>query len=196
MSVEPGCVVVGAGLAAAHVVQTLREKGYGEPITLVGQERERPYERPALSKEYLQGKLDADALYVHGEGWYAEHDIDTAFGRAATSIDRRGARVLLDSGEPIGYRHLVLATGSSPRTPDLPGIDLAGTYTLRTREDSDAIRAGLTERRRVVVIGAGWIGLEVAAAARHHGNAVTVVEPQPTPLHAVLGAEMGQVFAR
>lgn len=195
MTEDPGCVVVGAGQAGAHVVQTLREEGYGESITLVGRETERPYERPPLSKEYLQGKADASSLYVHEQGWYAAHDVDTAFGETVASIDRGGSRVLLASGDSVGYRHLVIATGSIPRTPDVPGTALAGARTLRSREQSDTIRSELATAGRVVVIGAGWIGLEVAAAARAAGREVTVLEYAQQPLRNALGEELGRYFA-
>ncbi|MEU8118030.1 FAD-dependent oxidoreductase [Spirillospora sp. NPDC049024] len=195
MAADPGCVVIGAGLAAANVAQTLREQGFDEPITLIGDERERPYERPALSKGYLQGKTEASSLYVHGENWYADHGIDTRFGEAAVSIDRIGRQVRLASGDSVAFRKLVITTGSSPRVLDIPGTGLAGVHTLRRIGDGDALRAALDEGGRWVVIGGGWIGLEVAAAARAAGREVTVLEYAPLPLQRVLGDRLGRYFA-
>jgi len=194
---EPGrgCVVVGAGLAAAHVVQTLRDGGYSDPVHLIGEESERPYERPALSKSYLQGKKEAAGLYVHDEAWYGEHQIDTHFGERVSSIDRSARQVTLASGGTLGYAHLVLATGAWPRQLNVPGTDLAGVHYLRTRSDSDALRAALANGHEAVIIGGGWIGLEVAAAARIAGLGVTLLEAAPLPLLGVLGEEMGRYFA-
>jgi 3-phenylpropionate/trans-cinnamate dioxygenase ferredoxin reductase subunit len=192
---EPGVVVVGAGLTAAHVAETLREKGYGEPITLVGDEPDRPYERPGLSKGYLQGNDSAESLYVHEAGWYGEHGVETRFGEAATGIDVVARRVTLGSGEALAYRHLVLATGATPRLLPLAGIDLPGVHTLRRRPDSDAIHAAFKPGARIVVLGGGWIGLEVAAAAKQAGCDVTVLEAAPLPLQRVLGDRLAAHFA-
>ena len=190
-------VVVGAGLAGAKAAETLREEGFDGPVVLVGAEPERPYERPPLSKQYLLGRADRDSAFVHDAGWYAEHDVELRTGVRATRLDPAAHRLTLDTGEELGYARLLLATGASPRRLPVPGADLDGVRYLRTLADADRLRTDLAGGgRRVVVVGAGWIGLEVAAAARSHGNTVTVVEPQPTPLHAVLGAEMGRVFAR
>jgi 3-phenylpropionate/trans-cinnamate dioxygenase ferredoxin reductase subunit len=190
-------VIVGAGLAGAKAAETLREEGFDGPVVLVGEESERPYERPPFSKGYLLGSAERDSAYVHDAGWYAEHDVDLRTGVRATRIDPAERRVELDTGEQLGYRRLLLATGASPRRLAVPGADQAGVRYLRTAADSDQLVADLSgEWRQVVVVGAGWIGLEVAAAARTRGHAVTVVEPRPTPLHAVLGEAMGQLFAR
>ena len=190
-------VVVGAGLAGAKAAETLREEGFDGPVVLVGAEPEPPYERPPLSKQYLLGRADRDSAFVHDAGWYAEHDVELRTGVRATRLDPAAHRLTLDTGEELGYARLLLATGASPRRLPVPGADLDGVRYLRTLADADRLRTDLAGGgRRVVVVGAGWIGLEVAAAARSHGNTVTVVEPQPTPLHAVLGAEMGRVFAR
>lgn len=192
---EPGVVVVGAGLAAAHVVETLREKGYGETVTLVGDEPDRPYERPGLSKGYLQGNDSAESLFVHEPGWYDAHQVDTRFGEAATGIDVVARRVTLASGEALPYRHLVLATGATPRLLPLAGIDLPGVHTLRRRADSDAIHAAFKPGARVVILGGGWIGLEVAAAAKQAGCEVVVLEAAPLPLQRVLGDTLATYFA-
>lgn len=197
MPIQDPFVVVGAGLAGAKAAETLREEGFDGPVVLVGAEPEPPYERPPLSKQYLLGRADRDSAFVHDAGWYAEHDVELRTGVRATRLDPAAHRLTLDTGEELGYARLLLATGASPRRLPVPGADLDGVRYLRTLADADRLRTDLAGGgRRVVVVGAGWIGLEVAAAARSHGNTVTVVEPQPTPLHAVLGAEMGRVFAR
>jgi 3-phenylpropionate/trans-cinnamate dioxygenase ferredoxin reductase subunit len=190
-------VIVGGGLAGAKAAETLRVEGYDGPLVLVAAEPENPYERPPLSKGYLLGKDEREKARVHDDGWYAAHDVDLRTGVQATGLDVAGHRVTLDTGEELAYARLLIATGSSARRLPVPGADLDGVRYLRTLPDADRLLADLSDGgRNVVIVGAGWIGLEVAAAARHHGNQVTVVEPQPTPLHAVLGAEMGQVFAR
>jgi 3-phenylpropionate/trans-cinnamate dioxygenase ferredoxin reductase component len=186
-----GLVVVGAGLAAATTITTLREHGYPEPITLIGDEGELPYERPGLSKDYLQDKTKADELYVHEAAWYA--GVDLRLGDRAAAIDREGRTVRLDTGDRVRYGHLLIATGARPRALDIPGADRA--HTLRTRADSDRLRDALVADERWVVIGAGWIGLEVAAAARSAGHPVTVLEYGPLPLHRVLGDGLARHFA-
>ncbi|HET7683769.1 MAG TPA: FAD-dependent oxidoreductase [Marmoricola sp.] len=192
---EPGLVVVGAGLAAANVVTTIREAGDSRPITLVGDEGERPYERPALSKEVLLGKAEADSVYVHDEQWYADQRVDTHLDDAAVGFDPVNRTVRLQSGESLHYADLVLATGARPRMLPLDGIGLAGVHTLRRIADSLALRSAFTEGTRVVVIGAGWIGLEVAAAARQSGADVTVLEYAEVPLRAAMGDQLGSYFA-
>jgi 3-phenylpropionate/trans-cinnamate dioxygenase ferredoxin reductase component len=192
VSTDTGTVLVGAGLAAAHAVETLRERGYAEPVTLIGDEAELPYERPALSKSYLQGK--SGELQVHDARWYAEHNVDVRTGTRAVGIDRDARRVLLDGADPVGYEHLVLATGARPRTLGLPGADLPGVHTLRTRADSDRLRDALARDERWVIVGAGWIGLEVAAAARGAGRVVTALEHAPLPLQRVLGDRIARYF--
>lgn len=190
---QRGCVVVGAGLAAATTIQTLREEGFDDPIILIGEEVDRPYERPPLSKEYLQGRTDLADLYVHPSGWYNDHEVDTRFGQRAMGIDRNTSVVYLRAGEAVGYQQLVLTTGSSPRTLNLPGTELAGIHTLRTISDANTI---LTPGRRLVIIGAGWIGLEIAAAARMADCQVTVLEAATVPLRNVLGQRLGEYFAQ
>jgi 3-phenylpropionate/trans-cinnamate dioxygenase ferredoxin reductase subunit len=197
MAVEDTMVVVGGGLAGAKAAETLREEGFGGRLVLVAEEPERPYERPPLSKDYLNGSKERDVIYVHAADWYAEHDVELRSGVRAVALDPAAHEVELDDGQRLGYRALLLATGAAPRRLPVPGADLEGVHYLRTAADSDELRAALAAGdRSVVVVGAGWIGLEVAAAARSYGNAVTVVEPQPQPLRAVLGDEIGAVFAR
>jgi 3-phenylpropionate/trans-cinnamate dioxygenase ferredoxin reductase subunit len=190
-------VIVGGGLAGAKAAETLRGEGYDGPLVLVAAEPENPYERPPLSKGYLLGTAEREKARVLDADWYATNDVDLRTGVPVTGLDPAAHRVTLGTGEELPYGKLLLATGSSPRRLPIPGTDLDGVRYLRTLPDSDRLLADLSGGgRNVVIVGAGWIGLEVAAAARHHGNAVTIVEPQPTPLHAVLGAEMGDVFAR
>jgi 3-phenylpropionate/trans-cinnamate dioxygenase ferredoxin reductase subunit len=197
MAEQDPMVVVGGGLAGAKAVETLRTEGFDGPVVLVSAERERPYERPALSKEYLGGKSERDALYVHPEAWYDENRVELLRGVTATRLDPAGHTVELDDGRTLGYRSLLLATGAEPRRLPRPGGDLDGVLTLRTTADSDRLREALgVGGMRLVVVGAGWIGLEVAAAARGYGDDVVVVEPQAHPLLQALGAEMGEVFAR
>ncbi|HEV7187356.1 MAG TPA: FAD-dependent oxidoreductase [Blastococcus sp.] len=190
-------VIVGGGLAGAKAAETLRAEGFDGAVVLVAGEPEVPYERPPLSKEYLLGKGDREGPRVHPRAWYGENDVDLRIGVRAAQLDAAGHRLTLDTGEQLPYARLLLATGSSARRIPVPGADLDGVRYLRTFADADRLLADFSGGgKRVVIIGAGWIGLEVAAAARHHGNDVTIVEPQPTPLHAVLGPEMGRVFAR
>jgi 3-phenylpropionate/trans-cinnamate dioxygenase ferredoxin reductase subunit len=189
-------VVIGGGLAGAKAAETLRTQGFEGGIVLVAEEPEVPYERPPLSKGYLLGNDERENARVHDTGWYAEHGVDLRTGVRAVALDPGAHRVELDSGETLDYAKLLLATGSSPRRLPVPGADLDGVRYLRTLPDSDRLLADLREGgRRLVVVGAGWIGLEVTAAARGYGNDVTVVEPQPTPLFQALGPEMGEVFA-
>ena len=190
-------VIVGGGLAGGKAVDTLRAEGFDGPVVLVTAEPERPYERPPLSKGYLLDNDPRDVIYVHDAGWYGEHDVDLRLSTRAVRLDPSAHRLELDSGESLHYGRLLLATGAEPRRLRIPGAELAGQYYLRTAADSDRLKEALVEGgRRVVVVGGGWIGLEVAAAARTHGNDVTIIEPEATPLHRVLGPEMGEVFAR
>lgn len=195
MTETSGIVVVGAGLAAAKAIETLREEGYEGAITLIGDEAERPYERPALSKDYLQGKMSSEDLFVHPEGWYADHQVDTRFGDAAVSIDREARNVTLASGDAVPYGQLLLTTGSRPNALKIPGADLAGVFSLRRIDDSDQIRAAFAKAKNLVVIGAGWIGLETAATARAADLEVTVLEYAALPLQRVLGDKLATYFA-
>jgi len=197
MPAQEPFVIVGGGLAGAKAAETLRAEGFDGGMVLVGAEPEQPYERPPLSKGYLLGTAPRDGALVHDKDWYAQNGVDLRTGIRVTRLDVAAHRLGLETGEELGYGKLLLATGSSARRLPVPGAGLDGVRYLRTLADADRLLADLTGGgRRVVIVGAGWIGLEVAAAARHHGNAVTVVEPQQTPLHAMLGAEMGSVFAR
>ncbi len=196
MSAQSTQVIVGASLAGAKAAESLRGTGFDGRVVLVGEEDVRPYERPPLSKELLKGDKGREKVFVHDEGWYAEHDVELRLGTRATGLDRKAQVVELSDGERLDYDAVLLATGSSPRRLDIPGSDLGGIAYLRSLADAESLRDMLAKKGALVVVGGGWIGLEVAAAARHHGCSVTLIEPQPTPLHAVLGAEVGEVFAR
>jgi NADPH-dependent 2,4-dienoyl-CoA reductase/sulfur reductase-like enzyme len=196
---EPSYVIIGASLAGAKAAETLRADGFTGHVVLLGSELELPYERPPLSKGYLLGKADKSTIYVHDEHWYPGHHVDLQLGVTARAIDRGAKRVELASGGSIGYDRLLLAMGAHPRRLNLPGDDLDGVHYLRTAADSEALATAMAvppgEETHVVILGAGWIGLEVAAAAREKGCAVTVLEPEPTALHRQLGPELGDFFA-
>ncbi len=195
MSTDNGYVIVGASLAGANAAQALRAEGYSGSLTLIGAEQDRPYERPPLSKDFLMGKTGRDKLFVHPAEWYGEHDVELRLGTTVTALDPGAHQISLAGGERLGYGRLLLATGAAPRRIDVPGADLDGVYYLRTVGDSERIRAAFAQAGRVVVIGAGWIGLEAAAAAREAGRAVTVLETAELPLLRVLGREVAEVFA-
>jgi 3-phenylpropionate/trans-cinnamate dioxygenase ferredoxin reductase subunit len=188
-------VIVGAGLAGAKAAETLREQGFTGRVVLLGSEPERPYERPPLSKGLLLGTAERDSVHVHGAGWYAHHDVELRTNTRVSALDRAAHRVRLADGEDIGYDKLLIATGATPRHLPIPGADLDGVLQLRTLADSDRIAATVTAGTRLVVIGAGWIGLEIAAAARTRGATVTVVETADLPLQRVLGDRLATVFA-
>jgi 3-phenylpropionate/trans-cinnamate dioxygenase ferredoxin reductase subunit len=188
-------VIVGASLAGAKAAETLRAEGFSGRVLLIGEEGERPYERPPLSKGYLLGSAARDSTYVHEEHWYREHQVELRLAVRATMLDLAAREVTLDGVEKLGYDKLLLATGSRVLTLRVPGVDLHGVRYLRTMDESDALRASFTDGARVVIVGAGWIGLETAAAARHHGAEVTVVELDELPLRRVLGSEVARVFA-
>jgi 3-phenylpropionate/trans-cinnamate dioxygenase ferredoxin reductase component len=187
-------VVVGAGFAGAKAVETLREEGFGGRVVLVGDEPDRPYERPPLSKDYLRGEAERETIYVHAEDWYAERDVELRLGAGVTALDVGARSVELAGGERIAYDGLLLATGAEPKRLPIPGADLEGVLYLRSVADSDALRARLERGGSVVVVGGGWIGCEVAASARQSGLEVTVIEPQSLPLAGVLGPELGAVY--
>src|SRR5580693_4647919 len=194
----PTFVIAGASLAGAKAAETLREEGFDGDIVLLGSELERPYERPPLSKGYLLGNDSRDSVYVHAADWYTEHQVDLVPGVTVTAIDR-GAATVATSGPAgdaeLSYDKLLLATGASPRRLTFPGSDREEVLYLRTIPDSDRLREAFQPDTRVVVAGAGWIGLETTAAARSAGCPVTVLEPQPGALHDQLGPELGAVFA-
>ncbi|QNO37974.1 FAD-dependent oxidoreductase [Protaetiibacter sp. SSC-01] len=190
-------VIVGAGLAGAAAAAELRARGFAGEVTLVGAEPHAPYIRPPLSKGYLAGDDERGSFDVHPLGWYAERDIRFRAGETAAGIDRASRVVALAGGEALAYDQLLLATGSTPHPLPVPGGDLAGVHLLRTIDQAYALRAAIADGgRRVVVVGAGWIGMEVAATARTLGNDVTVLLRGEVPLVSQLGAELGADFAR
>ncbi len=182
-------VIVGASLAGANAAETLRSEGYQEEIIMIGDEPDPPYERPPLSKGFLLGNQELDEAFVHPLDWYREHTIDLRLSTAVTALDAGAKSVRLSSGERIAYDKLLLATGARPRR-----IDVAGARYLRDIRDSKALKSLLAEGAQVAVIGAGWIGLEVAAAARTHGAEVSVIEMDTLPLRRVLGDELAAFY--
>jgi 3-phenylpropionate/trans-cinnamate dioxygenase ferredoxin reductase subunit len=194
MTTDQTFVIAGASLAGAKAAEALRAEGFGGRLLLVGAENERPYERPPLSKDYLRGDVGRETVYVHDAGFYAEHDIDLRLGRTAVDLNTSARELTLDDGETLRYDRLLLATGAEPRTLTIPGNELDGVMYLRSVDDSDALRTRLDRGGAAVVIGAGWIGAEVAASARQRGLDVTVVEPASVPLERVLGTEIGAIY--
>lgn len=194
MAAPESVVIIGGGLAGAKAAETLREEGFARRVVLVGDEAVRPYERPPLSKDYLRGEADFDAAAVHDEGYYEAHDIELRTSVTATAVDPGAGEVELSSGERLHYDRLLLATGAEPRRLSIPGADLDGVHYLRSVADSDALRRAITGAGPVVVIGAGWIGAEVAASARQLGAEVAMIELGQVPLARVLGEEIGGVY--
>jgi len=188
-------VIVGAGMAGGKAAETLREEGFDGRVVLLGAEPERPYERPPLSKDYLRGETERGGVYLQEDaGWYAEHEVELRASTPVASLDVGERAVVLDDGERVGYDALLLATGAEPKRPPIPGAELQGVHLLRTFADADALRAVLDRGGRLVVIGAGWIGCEVAASARQRGMEVAVVEPRSVPLEGVLGPALGAFY--
>ncbi len=193
-------VIVGGGLAGAKAAETLRAEGFTGRVILICDERDHPYERPPLSKGYLLGKKERDSVFVHAPSWYARHDIELHLGQSVDAVDRTARTVRYgDDGTLVHYDKLLLATGAEPRRLDIPGTDLVGVHHLRRLAHAERLKRVLTALGRdnghLVIAGAGWIGLEVAAAAREYGAEVTVIEPESTPLYGVLGPEVGGLFA-
>jgi 3-phenylpropionate/trans-cinnamate dioxygenase ferredoxin reductase subunit len=195
MADDGAYVIIGASLAGARAAEALRDAGFTGLVVLIGAESEHPYERPPLSKGYLMGKDAREKIYVHSPEWYAENNIDLLLGVRAIAIDPAAHEVVLSDGGRVAYAKLLLTTGASARTLSLPGSDLQGVLYLRTARDSDRIKETFETASRVAIIGAGWIGLETAAAAREAGVEVTVLESAELPLLRVLGPEVAQVFA-
>ena len=194
MSSEQTHVIVGASVAGAKAAETLRAEGFEGRVVLVGAEAKRPYERPPLSKDYLRGEAGMDKVYVHDAGFYAEHDIELQLECRAVGLDTSNSELALDNEARLRYDRLLLATGAQPRRLAVPGAELDGVLYLRRVEDSDALRERLDRGGAVVVVGAGWIGAEVAASARQRGLDVTMLDPLDVPLERVLGVEVGTVY--
>jgi 3-phenylpropionate/trans-cinnamate dioxygenase ferredoxin reductase subunit len=192
----PTFVIVGAGLAGAKTAEALRGRGFDGRIVLLGDEPYRPYERPPLSKNYLAGASEREQVFVQPYAWYADHDVDLRLGQAVIGINPNAHDITLNDGTRVGYQKLLIATGSSPRRLPVPGAHADGVHYLRRIEDCEAIKNVLATASKLVVIGAGWIGLEVTAAARQAGVEVTVVETAELPLLGVLGREVAEIFDR
>lgn len=189
-------VLVGGGLAATRAIEGLRAEGRDEKIVLVGREQALPYDRPPLSKAVLIGSEQSSSTTLHDEAWFADRGVELMLGYQVTRLDLGHRRVHLGEGSALSYSGLLLATGSTPRRLDLPGAALDGVLTLRSDLDAGALFERLATGEPVVIVGGGWIGLEVAAAARSHGCPTTVIEPQATPLFGVLGPEIGGLLQR
>jgi 3-phenylpropionate/trans-cinnamate dioxygenase ferredoxin reductase component len=188
-------VIVGAGLAGAKAAEALRAQDFQGRVVLYGDERERPYDRPPLSKEFLQGTKSRDEVFIHPYDWYSENDVELRLDTGIARVDRATHEVVAVDGARIVYDKLLLATGSSPRRLSVPGSDLDGVLYLRKLADAEALKLALAEASRVAIVGAGWIGLETAAAARAAGVAVTVLEVAPLPLVGALGPELATAYA-
>jgi 3-phenylpropionate/trans-cinnamate dioxygenase ferredoxin reductase component len=194
MSATSTFVIAGAGLTGAKAAEALRAEGFDGRLLLLGDEAERPYDRPPLSKAYLRGETDRDSLYLHQDGFYATHDIELHTSTPVRSLDPAGRHVELASGERVGYDRLLLATGAAPRRLAVPGEDLGGVHYLRSRHDADTLAAAAARAEHVVVVGTGWIGSEAAASLRQLGREVTLLGPDTAPLARVLGPEVGRVY--
>lgn len=188
-------LLVGGGLAVSRAVEGIRSLDQSGSIVLVTEEERLPYERPPLSKAALKGDDPVESAFTHEESWYTANHVDVRLGDPATSLDAAGRAVTLHDGATVVYEKLLIATGSSARALEVPGADLDGVLYLRRMPESTALRARFASGHRLVIVGAGWIGLEVAAAAVDAGCQVTVVEPQPSPLFGVLGPQIGGWFA-
>jgi NADPH-dependent 2,4-dienoyl-CoA reductase/sulfur reductase-like enzyme len=188
-------VIAGGGLAGATTAKTLRADGFGGPITVLAAEERIPYLRPPLSKEFLLGKAEEDTVPVVPAGWYEENDVELLLGSPAAGIDARSRAVTLKDGRSLDYAKLLIATGAQPRQIPLPGTHLEGVMTFRTFGDSLRLRSLLRDGgRRVVMVGSGWIGMELAAAARSYGNDVVLLGLEEIPLSSAIGPELGNSF--
>lgn len=195
MTTEETFVILGAGQAGAKAAEALRTEGFDGQIVLIGEEDERPYDRPPLSKDYLQGKSEKEKIYVHPDTWYADHGVELCLDSRVTALDRAARQLTTQGGERFGYNKLLVTTGSSPRRLSVPGHDFDGVLYLRRVQDCEAIKSAFASAKRVAIIGAGWIGLETAAAARAADVDATVLETAKLPLLGVLGPEMAEVYA-
>lgn len=189
-------VIVGANLAGASAADELRSEGFEGRVVLIGDEPHRPYERPPLSKDVLTKKAEPADAYLKPEDHYEEASIETRFGQKVTSLDPGKGSVKLDDGTKIGFDACLLATGGRPRRLDVPGSDLEGVHLLRTMDDAISLREALSSRPRLLVVGAGFIGAEVAASARAAGCEVTMLDVLDVPLARVLGDDIGAAYAK
>ncbi|TXM71922.1 oxidoreductase [Methylobacterium sp. WL69] len=189
-----GVVVVGAGQAGFQLAASLREAGYADPVTLIGDEADLPYQRPPLSKAYLAGRTDPAGLELRPAAYFSDHHIRHRPSLRVASIDRPGRRLLCAGGEAMAYDHLVLATGARNRVLPVPGADRPGVFQLRGRADADALKAALGEARAVAIVGAGFIGLEFAGICAARGLAVTVIEAADRPMARAVSTDTGAFF--
>ncbi|HNP15642.1 MAG TPA: FAD-dependent oxidoreductase [Terrimesophilobacter sp.] len=195
MATRKSFIIVGGGLAGVSAAEELRKQGFDGTIQIIGKEPHAPYIRPPLSKGYLNGSDGLDAVFVHPESWYAENNIELLTNTTVYGVNARDHEVTLDGGKPIHYDKLLLATGSSPRLLTIDGAELGGVHYLRTLDDSKELHKELAGGgRKLVLIGSGWIGMEVGATARTLGNDVTILEQVPVPLANAIGDELGMMF--
>ena len=187
-------VIVGASLAGAKAAEELRKLGFDGTLMLVGAENERPYERPPLSKDHLRGESDREKVFVHAQDLYAEQQIELLTGHAAIELDTTTNSLVLDDGRSLSFDKLLLTTGAAPRPISVPGSELEGVHYLRTLADSDALHELLEPGTRLAVVGAGWIGSEVAASAQQKGAEVTLIDPLPLPNERIFGPEIGSFY--
>ena len=187
-------VIVGASLAGAKAAEELRERGFDGDVILIGAEKERPYERPPLTKDYVRGESEREKAYVHPSEFYEQHEIELLKGTTVTGIDPGGSRITLDDGRELAYDRLLLSTGAEPRRLSVPGAELEGVYYLRTLADCDGLRERMDAGGHVAVVGAGWIGSELAASARQRGLEVTLIDPLALPNERIFGPEIGGFY--
>ena len=185
-------VIVGGGLAGAKAAEALRDNDFDGDVVFFAAEQHLPYERPPLSKEYLAGKKTLDEFTANPAAWYRDHHVDLRLGTPVSSLDVAGPSRRAAGRSTLHYDKLLLATGSAPRRPPIPGADADGVHYLRTVDDAAALDAVLTGGSSLAIVGGGWIGLEVAAEARRRGVNVTVVEAAELPLLGALGREVGR----
>lgn len=195
MAKDEQIVIVGAGLAGGRAAETLRQEGFDGRIILLGEEPERPYERPPLSKNVLRREAPEEKIFLRPFEYYREQSIDLLLGVAAQRLDPTQHQITVSSGESLRYSKLLIATGARPRRLTVAGADLPGVFYLRTVQDARNLAEAIDRSRRIAVIGAGFIGAEVAASSRMKGADVTVIEMVPVPLQRVLGNSLGQIYA-
>ena len=195
MAEKQSYVIVGAGIAGGTAAETLRKQGFDDEVHLVGAEPHRPYDRPPLSKEFLSGAKEEEKLFFKTEDFYAEQSIELHLGTEAKALDASSKTLILANGASLRYDKLLLATGSRVKTLPIPGSDLEGVHYLRTIDDSRAIAQAMNGASRAVIVGAGFIGSEVAAVCKTAGLEVIVLEIQPQPMAHILGEEMGAIYA-
>jgi 3-phenylpropionate/trans-cinnamate dioxygenase ferredoxin reductase component len=187
-------VIAGASLAGAKAAEELRERGFDGRVVLVGTETELPYERPPLSKDYLRGESERSSARVHDEAYYEEHEIELLLGTTVTAIDPSAGRVMLGGERTLEFDRLLVSTGAEPRRMEVQGAELDGIHYLRTLADCDILRGRLQAGGHVAVVGAGWIGSEVAASARQRGLDVTLIDPLSLPNERIFGPEIGEFY--